>query len=260
MGRETVIEEIRDGVALLTLNRPQRRNAFNDQQYDDLRDALGSAQADAQVCVAVVTGASGAFSAGQDLSEIGKPPVNDGKPHGFIPFIDQLSTFDKPLIAAVNGVAVGVGVTMLLHCDIVYLAAGARLRLPFVALGIVPEAGSTFLLPEVVGPQRAAELFFTAGWIDAQQAVGLGLAARAVPDAELRATALSTAAAMAAQPLGALRDTKRLLRAARVDAVRAARSREDATQLTRINSPENLEAIRAFQEKRPPDFRRLRGV
>jgi enoyl-CoA hydratase/carnithine racemase len=258
MERQTVIEDVRDGIALFTLNRAQRRNAFNDQQYDDLRDALADAQANPQVCVAVVTGAPGAFTAGQDLSEMGKPPVNDGKPHGFTPFIDRLSTFEKPLIAAVNGVAVGVGVTMLLHCDIVYVAESARLRAPFVALGIVPEAGSTFLLPEVVGQQHAAEVFFTAGWLDARRAVEVGLAARAVPDAELLTTALATAAEIAAQPLGALRDTKRLLLAGRADAVRGARAREDATQMKRINSPENVEAIRAFQEKRPADFKRLR--
>jgi enoyl-CoA hydratase/carnithine racemase len=259
MTRATVLEEIRDGVALLTLNRPLRRNAFNDQQYDDLRDALAEVQANDQVCVAVVTGATGAFSGGQDLGEMGKPPLDDGKPHGFTPFIDRLSSFEKPLIAAVNGVAVGVGVTMLLHCDVVYVAESARLRAPFVALGIVPEAGSTLLLPQVVGPQRAAELLFTAGWLAAREAVELGLARRVLPDAELLPAALATAAAIAAQPLGALRATKRLLLASRADALRAARAREDAAQVKRINSPENLEAIRAFQEKRAPNFKRLRG-
>jgi enoyl-CoA hydratase/carnithine racemase len=258
--RQTVIEDIRDDVALFTLNRPQRRNAFNDQQYDDLRDALAAAQANDEVCVAVVTGAGGAFTGGQDLNEMGKPPLDDGKPHGFVPFIDQLAAFEKPLLAAVNGVAVGVGLTMLLHCDIVYVAEGARLRAPFTALGIVPEAGSTFLLPHVVGVQAAADLFFTAGWIDARRAVEIGLAARVVPEAEVLPQTLAKAAEIAAQPLGALRETKRLLLAARTDAVRAARRREDAIQVTRINSPENLEAVHAFQEKRAPDFKKLRGT
>jgi len=259
MTRQTVLETVRDGVALLTLNRPERRNAFNNQQYDDLRDALAEAQASRDVCVVVLTGATGAFTGGQDLGEMGKPPPNDGKPHGFTPFVDQLSTFDKPLIAAVNGVAVGIGVTMLLHCDIVYVAESARLRAPFTALGIVPEAGSTFLLPAIIGPQRAADLFFTAAWITAPRAVELGLAARVVADADLLPAALAKAAEIAAQPLGAVRDTKRLLLAARADALRAARTREDTLQLSRINSAENREAIRAFQEKRPPDFTRLRS-
>jgi enoyl-CoA hydratase/carnithine racemase len=259
MQRQTVLEETGDGIVVLTLHRPERRNAFNEQQYDDLRDALAEAQANDDVCVAVITGTPPAFTAGQDLNEMGKPPLNDGKPHGFLPFVDQLAAFEKPLIAAVNGVAVGVGVTMLLHCDIVYAAESARLRLPFASLGIVPEAGSTFLLPKVVGPQAAAEIFFTAGWFDASRAVALGLATRAVPDAELLPTTLAKAKEIAAQPLGALRATKRLLLDAHAEAVRAARTREDTVQMRRINSPENLEAIRAFQEKRAPDFRRLRG-
>lgn len=244
MNRATVLEEVRDGVALLTLNRPARRNAFNDQQYDDLRAALAEAQADDGVRVVVVTGASGAFSAGQDINEMGSG-------RGFTPFIDQLAAFDKPLIAAVNGVAVGVGLTMLLHCDIVYVAESARLRAPFVALGLVPEAGSTLVLPLVIGPQRAAEVFFAAQWISAAHAVEIGLAVRAVPDQQLIPTALAKAAEIAAQPAGALRHTKQLLLASRADALRAARAREDATQATRLGSEENRAAIRAFQEKRP---------
>jgi len=245
MNRQTVLAEIRAGVALLTLNRPARRNAFNDQQYDDLRVALADAQANDAVRVVVVTGAAGAFSAGQDIEEMGAG-------RGFTPFIDQLAAFDKPLIAAVNGVGVGVGLTMLLHCDIVYVAESARLRAPFVALGLVPEAGSTLLLPLVIGPQRAAEVFFTAQWISATDAVALGLAARVVPDPELVATALAQAKEIAAQPAAALRHTKQLLLATRAEALRAARAREDVTQAGRLGSPENLAAIRAFQEKRKP--------
>lgn len=244
MNRTTVLEETRDGVTLLTLNRPARRNAFNDQQYDDLRAALADAQASDEVRVAVITGAPGAFSAGQDIGEMGAG-------RGFTPFIDQLASFDKPLIAAVNGVGVGVGLTMLLHCDIVYVAESARLRAPFVALGLVPEAGSTLLLPLIIGSQRAAEVFLTARWISAGEAVALGLAARVVPDQELAATAGATAKEIAAQPAGALRQTKQLLLAARADALQAARAREDATQASRLGSPENVAAIRAFQTKRP---------
>ena len=150
MNRETVLSEHRDGVALLTMNRQNKRNAFNDRQYDDLRDALADAQADDTIKVAVITGAPGAFSAGQDLSEMGTARTyHDGKPHGFGPFVDRLTNFDQPLLAAVNGVGVGIGLTMLLHCDIVYMAQSARLRAPFVSLGLVPEAGSSFLLQAV---------------------------------------------------------------------------------------------------------------
>jgi enoyl-CoA hydratase/carnithine racemase len=245
MSRTTLLEENRDGVLLLTLNRPARRNAFNDQQYDDLRAALAEAQEDGGTRVVVLTGAGGAFSAGQDIDEMGSG-------RSFTPFVDQLSVFDKPLIAAVNGVAVGIGLTLLPHCDIVYVGESARLRAPFTALGLVCEAGSSLLLPLVIGPQRAAEVLFTAHWIDAEQAVALGLAARALPDQELLPAALATAREIAAQPLAAVQQTKRLLLATRTEALRAARAREDTVQARRLGSPENVAAIRAFQAKRKP--------
>jgi enoyl-CoA hydratase/carnithine racemase len=243
MTRTTVIEEVSDGIAVLTMNRPARRNAFNDQQYDELRTALAETQADAGIRVVLITGAPGAFSAGQDINEMGSG-------RNFTPFVDQLSTFDKPLLAAVNGVAVGIGVTMLPHCDVVYVAESARLRAPFVALGLVPEAGSTLLLPLVMGLQRAAEAFFTAKWLSAADAVASGLALRAVPDDQLLSVAMATARAIAAQPLAALQQTKRLLLATRADALRAARAREDTAQASRLGSPENRAAIRAFQTRK----------
>ncbi|MBI3782319.1 MAG: enoyl-CoA hydratase/isomerase family protein [Deltaproteobacteria bacterium] len=243
MNRATILEEVDDGVALLAMNRPARRNAFNDQQYDDLAAALADAQADDGIRVVVITGAPGAFSAGQDISEMGSG-------RRFTPFVDRLVSFDKPLIAAVNGVAVGIGVTMLPHCDIVYVAHGARLRAPFVALGLVPEAGSSLLLPMVMGAQRAAEALLTARWLTATDAVESGLAMRALPDEDLLPAAMATARAIAVQPLAALRETKRLLVAARADALSAARRREDKIQATRLGSPENVAAIRAFQTRR----------
>ncbi len=255
MNRETVLAEYRGGVALVTMNRPSKRNAFNDQQYDDLRDALVDARDDDAIKAVVLTGAPGAFSGGQDLSEMAdRRTYDDGRPHGFAPFIDCLSTFDKPLIAAVNGVGVGIGLTMLLHCDIVYIARSARLRAPFVSLGLVPEAASSYLLQAIVGPQAAAELLYTNAWIDAERAVELKLAAAAFDDAELLAEAMRTASEIAQQPLIALRRTKQLLLAVRADAVAAARRREDAGMAALIGAPANIEAIRAFREKRAPDF------
>ena len=255
MNRETVLFERRNGVALLTLNRPAKRNAFNDRQYDDLADALSEARADEAIKAAVITGAAGAFSAGQDLGEMGAMPGHDdGRPHGFLPFVDQLSTFDLPLLAAVNGVGVGIGLTMLLHCDLVYMAHSARLRAPFVALGLVPEAGSSLLLQAIVGPQAAAELLYTTAWIDAERAVALDLAAAVFPDDELLERTLERASEIAAQPRAALRSTKQLLLDVRAEALTAARRREDPAMAQRIGSPANVEAIRAFREKRPPDF------
>ncbi len=255
MNRETVLSERRNGVALLTLNRPDKRNAFNDQQYDDLREALADAETDDTIKVAVITGAPGAFSAGQDLSEMGTARTyDDAGPHGFGPFVDRLSAFQKPLLAAVNGVGVGIGLTMLLHCDIVYMAQSARIRAPFVSLGLVPEAGSSLLLQVIVGPQIAAELLYTSAWIDAERAVDLGLAAGAFDDDELLNRTLEQAAEIARQPLAALRRTKQLLLDVRSEALAAARRREEPAMGSLIGSPANAEAIRAFREKRSPDF------
>jgi enoyl-CoA hydratase/carnithine racemase len=254
MARETVLEELVAGVLTITLNRPRQRNAFNLQMWDETRDALHEAQQNDHVRAVIVTGAEGAFTGGQDLGEMAKPPAGVGPDHGFPSFIDRLCRFDKPLLAAVNGVGVGIGLTLLLHCDVVYVAEGARLRAPFLPLGVVPEAGSTFLLPYVIGWQRAAELLFTAEWIEAPRAVELGLASRVCAPDELLPAIRARAAAIAAQPLGSLRHTKRLLLATRDDQVRAALEREHRAFALRVGSPENAEAIRAFFEKRTPDF------
>lgn len=239
-------------VRTLTLTRPEVRNAFNHEQWTGFTTALEAASKDDGVSVVVITGAPGAFTAGQDLSQMAPPA--DGSPHPSGAAFDVLMAFDKPLIAAVNGVAVGFGVTMLLHCDIVIVAEGARLRAPFVSLGVVPEAASTILLPDTVGPQHSAEVLFTADWMTAARAVEMGLALRSVADASLLSEVGELAARIAVNPMASLRHTKRLLLAARADAVAAARRREDEIFSRCAGSPENREAIRAFVEKRSPDF------
>ncbi|HTY19174.1 MAG TPA: enoyl-CoA hydratase-related protein [Myxococcota bacterium] len=254
MVRETVtLERGEDGVLVLTLSRPRQKNAFSEVMWREARDALAEAQQDDAVRAVLVTGAGDAFSAGQDLGQMAAPPP--GEPPGFPSFMDRLTAFDKPLFAAVNGVGVGIGLTLLLHCDVVWIAEGARLRAPFVTLGVVPEAASSYLLPLQLGHQRAAELLYTAEWIDAGRAVELGLASRALPRERLLPEMRAFAARVAAQPLGSLRWTKRLLLAVRADGIRAARAREDAGFAARVGSPENQEALRAFFEKRPADFR-----
>ena len=252
--RDTVLEELRHGVLLLTLNRPKQKNAFNHRMWCDLRDALADALANDEVRVVVLTGAEGAFSAGQDLGEMGSREADAPREHGFASFMDRLCTFDKPLLAAVNGVGVGIGLTVLLHCDVVYIAEGARLRPPFVTLGVVPEAASSYLLPLTVGYQNAAEAFFTADWIDAKRAVELGIATRTYVPEELPGAIRELAERIARQPLGSLRHTKRLMLAHREAGIRLARRGEDEAFAQRVGSPENVEAIRAFFEKRPPDF------
>jgi enoyl-CoA hydratase/carnithine racemase len=257
MSQETVLVERDGGVAVVTWNRPRQRNAFNQRMWVEGRDTLRALLDDGGVRAVVVTGAGDAFSAGQDLSEMTTAPA-DGE-HGFPGFMDALCTFDKPLVAAVNGVGVGIGLTMLLHCDVVYVAEAARLRAPFIPLGVVPEAASSYMLPLVVGYQAAAEILFTADWIDARRAVELGIASRMLPRDELLPAARALATKFAAGPIGAIRHTKRLVLATRAEQVRLAREREDRAFEQRIGTPENLEAVSAFFEKRPADFSKLTG-
>ncbi|HVP29697.1 MAG TPA: enoyl-CoA hydratase-related protein [Myxococcota bacterium] len=258
MANGSVLRELSDGVLLLTLNRPKQKNAFHNEMYDALRDALAEAQGSRDVRAVVITGAPGAFSAGQDLGEMARPPARvDGEPHGFPSFMDRLCAFDKPLVAAVNGVGVGIGLTLLLHCDLVFIAEGARLRAPFVTLGVVPEAASSYLLPLLIGHRKAVEVLYTAEWLDARRVVELGIANRLCPPDELLSSALDAARRIAKMPPEALRHTKRLLLATRDEGVRAARRREDEAFAVRVGSAENREAIRAFFEKREPDFSKL---
>jgi enoyl-CoA hydratase/carnithine racemase len=239
-----------DGVLLLTLNRPERKNAFDNPMWNTARDALRDAMDDDRVRAVVVTGAGAAFTAGQDLGEMAMPSLGEGQEHGFGSFMDALCAFDKPLLAAVNGVGVGIGLTLLLHCDVVFIADGARLRPPFVELGVVPEAASSWLLPVQLGWQRAAEVLYTADWIDAARAVEVGLAQHRCTPEELLPRARALAARIAAQPPGAVRHTKRLLLATRAEQIRAARRREDAAFVERVGSEENVAAIQAFFAKR----------
>jgi enoyl-CoA hydratase/carnithine racemase len=257
---EPVLRALDDeGVLLLTLNRPDKKNAFNDPQWDGLRDALNEAREDERVAVAVITGAGKDFSSGQDLSAFsGAADREDGNPNGFAGCVDALFAFDKPIVAAAKGIGVGGGCTMLFACDLVYVGESLRLRLPFVSLGLVPELASSYLLQRNIGSQRAAELFYTAEWIDAARALEVGIAARVFPDAELLEGALAKAREIAQWPVSSLRATKRCLMAAREDGVRRAREIEDDLIMKQAGSPANVEAITAFLEKRPPDFRKLR--
>lgn len=257
---DPVLYQVEDGVALITLNRPRKKNAFNDPQWDGLRDALDAARRDPAVAVAVVTGAGSDFSAGQDLGAFGMPsePRADGHPNGYDGCMEALIAFDKPLLAAAKGVGVGIGCTFLFHCDIVYVGESVRLRLPFVALGLVPEGASSYMLEAAIGAQRAAELFFTAEWITADRALEVGIATRVFADDELLAQTLARAREIAQFPVTALQATKRTLVVARAGGIAAAMEAEAAGMKAQAGSPENVEAISAFLEKRAPDFAQFR--
>lgn len=247
-----------DRVRLLTLNRPDALNAFNDELYDAVCGALHAAADDPDVATVVITGSGRAFSAGQDLGEMARPARHDdGARHGFLPFIEAVEGFPKPLVAAVNGIGVGIGLTLLPHCDLVLVARGARLRAPFVSLGVTAEAGSSALLPQRVGWQNAAHLLFTASWLEAEQVVEIGLAWRVCEPAQLLEEALAVAREIAAMPVESLVATKTLLLDARLDAVRAARERENIRFARLVGGPANREALAAFEERRDPDFTRL---
>ena len=245
-------------VRRLTLNRPQALNAFNDALYNAVTASLRDSATDGDIAVVVLTGEGRAFSAGQDLGELA-----DGRSHeermgsGFEDFIETLETFPKPLIAAVNGIGVGIGLTLLPHCDFVFMAESARLKAPFVSLGVSAEAGSSFLLPATIGAAATAKLFYTADWMDAAEAVNCGLATAIVPDAELLAAVDALAGKIAVMPVDALVANKKLLLASRLDAIRAARAREDVTFANLVGGPANREAIAAFEEKRPADFSKI---
>lgn len=247
-----------DGVRLMVINRPDALNALNMNLYDAIRDGLNEATVRDDIAVVVITGEGRAFCAGTDLGELANPPQpEDSQPHGFEPFMDTLQTFPKPLIAAVNGIGIGIGLTMLPHCDMVLMAEDARLRAPFVELGLTAEAGSTYLLPATIGWAETAHLLYTAGWIDADKAVEIGLAWRKLPNAELMPEAMALAGEIARMPVTSLVATKTLLLNARATGVNDARAREVPTFSGLVGGPANHEAISAFQEKRKPDFTRL---
>lgn len=250
-------------VRLITFDRPEQRNAMDSALYSAVAGALDDALDRTDIAVVVMTGAGDAYCAGQDLAEMGRlasatpEERSEAGEYGFTTFIGALERFEKPLIAAVNGVAVGIGLTMLPYCDLVLVSERARFRAPFVNLGVVPEAGASFTLPAVMGRQHAAHALFSAEWFDADVAVESGLAWKQCSPDALLDEALAVARAIATMPVVSLRETKRLLLATRIDDARAARAREEALFATMIHGPASKEAIAAFLEKRPPDFDNL---
>lgn len=243
-----------DGVRTITLNRPEARNAFNDALYAAAGSALHSADADDAVRVAILAGAGKVFCAGQDLKELAKlgdPSTRDDSAadageHGFRIFIDAIEGFSKPLIAAVHGAAVGIGTTMLPYCDLVIVADDARLRLPFVPLGVVPEAGSSFTIPMIFGRQLSSYYLLTGDWLDGPGAVAAGLALRCVPRDDLIAEAGAIARRLAELSPAALAATKRLIREGWLDAAQAARTREEAVFTTLLGHGASKDALDQF--------------
>jgi len=237
----------------IRFNRPEKKNAFNRAGWLGLRDALVRAREDDDVSVVVLSGAGKDFSAGVDLTDFAGNP---GEKPPFEQMMDELCKLDKPLLAAAKGVAIGFGATALFHCDVVYVGESLRMRLPFVNLALVPEAASSYLLQAMIGSRRAAELFYTAEWIDAARALDTGIATRVLADDELLTTTLEKAAEIAQWPMRSLRATKRCLMEAHRAGIAAARKAEMDGMVQQAGSPENVEAIMAFIEKRKPNWPR----
>ena len=251
---DLILTDDRDGVLVVTLNRPAKKNAINTQMWVDLRDTFRTAAADADVVCVLLCGAGEHFCSGVDLASFGD--IEAGQEHPFESAARAVVEFDKPLVAAAQGVAIGGGATVLFHADIVYVGQSLRMRLPFASLGLVPEWGSSYMLQANIGAQRAAELFYTAQWIDADKALSCGIAADVLPDADLFDHAMSKAREIAQWPVNALREIKRTLRMHHLPAIDAAIKAEQAAMQRQAGSPENIEAITAFMEKRPPNFRK----
>lgn len=249
---ETVIVDSNNGVCHLTLNRPDKKNAFSSEQWLAFTEAMLAAQEDDGVRVVVMSGAGGNFSSGQDLSAFMDASADEEHPFGRC--ARTVCAFDKPLLAAVDGIAIGGGATLAFHADVIYVGESLRMRLPFVNLGLVPEFASSYQLQAMIGSRRAAELFYTAEWIDANRAVETGIATAQYKDEELLKMTLSKAEEIAQWPVNSLRETKRCLKLAHTAGLNAALAVEDAAMMRQAGSAENIEAITAFMEKRKPNF------
>jgi enoyl-CoA hydratase/carnithine racemase len=237
----------------IVFNRPDRKNALNNAMYETLANALNTADADPATRCILISAAPGAFCAGNDIKEfISAPPLTEDAP--VFRMLRALTGNRKVLVAAVNGMAIGIGVTMLLHCDFVLAARDATFQLPFINLGIVPEAASSLLLPRLVGHQRAMELLVLGEQISAEQAWSYGMINRVVEPGALLSEARGLIGKILSKPPGALQQIKRLV-TSRTTSVDDRMREENAALAAQITSPEGQEAIAALIEKRSPNFK-----
>ena len=248
--------EISGRVARIRFDRLDKMNAITRDMYTQLAQALAAADANPEVRVLLLQGTAECFTAGNDINDFLKGPFGgEGSPTWQL-FV-ALPKVSKPIVAAVGGPAVGIGTTLLLHCDLVYASANARFQMPFVPIGIVPEFGSTYLLPMFAGYQRAAEVLMLGRPFTAQKAHEIDIVTAVVSQEHLLQEAEKAAAALAELPRESLRLTKRLMRATHEKAVGERIMEEGRLVLERLRSPEAKEAMNAFLEKRKPDFSRF---
>lgn len=244
------------GVMTITFNRLDKKNSITAAMYATMADALQQAAADAAVRVVLFQGHETIFSAGNDIADfLNNPPAGDGSP--VFRFLHGIATFPKPVIAAVSGPAVGIGTTMLFHCDLVYAGDNAAFSMPFVNLGLCPEAASSLLVPQMMGYHRAAEALLMGEPFMAEAALEVGLVNRIVPPTEVNALAQAQARKLAAKPVTALVETKRLMKKGQAAQVAQQMTEEGASFGRMLREPAAREAFGAFMEKRKPDFTKV---
>jgi len=249
---DNISVSVADRILTVRMDRPEKKNALTREMYLGMIEALKQAEADAAVRVIVITGAHDCFTAGNDLVDFAN--AKPGEPAVALEYLETLAAAQKPVIAAVGGVAVGIGTTMLLHCDLVYAGASARFQLPFVNLGLCPEAGSSFILPALMGQRRAAELLFFGEPFGAEAARELGIVNDICAENELLAKAAGKAQQLAEKPPTALRTAKALLKQGVAGDISAAMARETQQFAALLQGPEAREAMTAFMQRRKPDF------
>ncbi len=248
----TIKTAVLNGVATIEIARPERKNAITGAMYGQMAAALDAAKADAAVRAVVITGQPGIFTAGNDIDDFMQRPPGTASPA--IVFMKALIGCDKPVIAAVTGAAIGIGTTLLLHCDFVYVSDEARLAMPFVSLGLVPEFASSLIVPQLMGNARAAEKILLGEPFTGADAVECGIANAVLPANEVVPHARRIAERFNALPPGAVRASKQLLQRTRTPAVLEAIEAESGIFAARLRSPEAQEAFSAFFQKRKPDF------
>jgi enoyl-CoA hydratase/carnithine racemase len=248
-----ILTEIDAGVCRIEFNRPEKKNAITAAMYQTLADTIASAQTDTCVRVILIHGKSEIFTAGNDLEDFQKNPPHSENSSVF-QFLYQISHAKKPIVAAVSGAAVGIGTTLLLHCDLVYAADSAKFSLPFTQLGLVPEAASSLLLPQLAGIRRASEKLLLGEPFLADEALAMGLVNKVMPVGELMSFAWAQVHKLVALPATSLTLTKGLMKEGQLAAVEARMANEGELFRARLSSPEAREAFMAFFQKRKPDF------
>jgi len=254
-----IVTERSGSILRVQLNRPSKKNAMTSAMYITMADLLNNAAKDDSVRVVLWHGAGDSFCAGNDLEDFLKNPMGPGdSPQSRL--IEALINFDKPVVAAVQGFAIGGGTTMLTHCDFVYAGESAKFQMPFINLALVPEFGTSYSLPARIGYLRAAELVQLGQPFDAEHAMELGLVTQVVADEKLLATATATAQKLAEKPADALQACKRLMKNPWREQLLEAAKAENKEFSARLRSADTKEALTAFFEKRPPDFTRTAKV